>query len=170
MMAYQWVRGSRLSGDAQVVGEELDRIAAEHGGSLTPEVVLDAARPEGALLHDRGGFEWRDEAAAEAHRLNQARYLIRSIQIVVSHPEPQAIRAYVAVRQEEPELPEAPATASTIYVPTETALKEPVLRDQVLHQAYSELQQWANRYRRFKEFGQLLDAIDAAGQDFGLQE
>lgn len=65
------------------VAKELDRIAkAAPDGVLTPAAVVDAARDESHPLHDR--FEWDDSKAAEAHRLNQARVLIRSVRVVVT--------------------------------------------------------------------------------------
>ena len=54
---------------------ELERIAGEHGGTITAELVLDAARSKKSVLHD-AGFEWNDGKAAEAHRLGQARTLL----------------------------------------------------------------------------------------------
>jgi hypothetical protein len=63
------------------IATELARIAAESDGQLIPARVVDAARDPASPLHDK--FEWDDSKAAEAHRLNQARTLIRSVKMVV---------------------------------------------------------------------------------------
>ncbi len=55
------------------------------GGKLTPEQVLDAARPDESPLH--GFFEWDDSAAAEAYRIEQARELIRRVRIEITYQE-----------------------------------------------------------------------------------
>jgi hypothetical protein len=63
------------------IATELARIAAESGGQLIPARVVEAARNPDSPLHDR--FEWDDSAAAQAHRLHQARTLIRSVKMIV---------------------------------------------------------------------------------------
>ena len=65
--------------NADVAGNELARLTKKHG-ALTPDVVVEDARPEDAALHPV--FEWDDFKAAEAHRRQQARTLIRSVQVV----------------------------------------------------------------------------------------
>ncbi len=53
----------------------------ERGGRLSPEDVLRSAASTNSPLHDY--FEWDDSAAAQKHRLEQARQLIRSVRVVV---------------------------------------------------------------------------------------
>jgi hypothetical protein len=68
----------RPSLDAQIVGEELERIQSVHG-VIDPHVVVDESRPEDSALHEC--FEWQDEIAAEKWRVEQARALVRSVEI-----------------------------------------------------------------------------------------
>ena len=56
------------------------RDICEERGRLTPEVVVEEARPTGHPLHHR--FEWDDEAAGSAWRWHQAHDLIRSFEWV----------------------------------------------------------------------------------------
>lgn len=56
---------------------ELRRLAAENGGILKPEAVVDAARDDESPLHSQ--FEWDDTEAAAAYRLYQARHLIARV-------------------------------------------------------------------------------------------
>lgn len=90
-MKFQYKPGSRYSVPAEVVGKELETIKGE--GRLTPGAVVDAARPEDSPLHKL--FEWDDAKAAEAHRLSQARGLIRCVQVVVESSEPTPLFVHV---------------------------------------------------------------------------
>ena len=65
--------------DPQRIGEALAEIAAGAEGHLTPHATVDAARDPRHALHPH--FEWNDEVAAEAYRLDQARSIIRMIRI-----------------------------------------------------------------------------------------
>lgn len=73
------INGPRPSIDAQIIGEELQRIESQHG-LIDPHVVLDASRSDDAPLHDH--FEWDDAVAGEKWRLEQSRALIRSVEII----------------------------------------------------------------------------------------
>lgn len=48
-------------------------------GRVTPEAVVEAAKPEDSVLH--GLFEWNDGVAAHYYRIDQARTLIRSVRV-----------------------------------------------------------------------------------------
>jgi len=63
----------------EVAGKELERIHSEHG-TLRAQIVVDEARPKEAPLHP--AFEWDDSVAAEYYRREQARSLIKTVQIV----------------------------------------------------------------------------------------
>lgn len=91
---YQFRESSAVRGvDAQTVGEELERIHAQHG-VLQASVVVDEARPEDAPLHP--AFEWRDKIAAEQYRVWQARNIIKSVEVVVQvDGKPEASPVYV---------------------------------------------------------------------------
>lgn len=65
----------------QAALDELNRIAKEGGGRITPAAVVAHARDPASPLHHL--FEWDDRVAAEQHRLEQARTLLRSCQVVV---------------------------------------------------------------------------------------
>lgn len=51
-------------------------------GRLTPDVVLAHAQAPTHPLHDR--FEWDNEKASHQYRIEQARALIRSVQVVIT--------------------------------------------------------------------------------------
>lgn len=74
---------------------ELQKIATANGGVLVPEHVVEAARDENHPLHKQ--FEWDDEEAARAWRIEQARGLIRSVTLKV-HTETVTVDAPFYVR------------------------------------------------------------------------
>ena len=95
---------------AEVVGTELQRIYDERG-ELKPEAVVEQARPTVSSLHS--AFEWDDTAAAEEHRKNQARQLIRVVALVPDPRKAEAmppVRAFVSVSK-----PDAPRVLDAPY-------------------------------------------------------
>lgn len=150
-MVYQWKDSARVSIDAQKAGERLELIE-QRNGQLTPELVLADAEKKSSPLHD--GFEWNNSAAAEAYRIDQARYLLRSIVIVTDDKEEEevsTIRAFVNVSVGEED--------GKSYITIGHAMSDPDLRRQVLARAYRELQQWADRYHQLEEFASVRSVI-----------
>lgn len=150
-MIYQWKPEARVRVDAQVAGIEMERLRVLHNGRLERNLVLEAARSPLNPLHSE--FEWDDYRAAEAHRLDRAGYLIRSIQVVV-HEQPinGPVRAFVSVTRDE----------DRAYTSVSHALADPMLRQQVLEAALRELEAWRNRYAELVELAQIFAAIDGA--------
>jgi len=140
---YKAVPGSRVSdADARVVGPELERIGRANG-DLTPEEL--ASSP----LHKF--FEWSDRRAAQKYRLEQARHLIRSVQIkIVGERTPVEVRAFVKVER---------ATANG-YMPTVKAFSRADYRAQVLTRALEELNVWQQRYAALQELAGVFTEID----------
>ena len=77
-VVYSYKAGARQKIPAQAVGEELESIRVRDGG-LKTDAVVDAARPDTAVLHP--AFEWDDFNAAESFRKIQARTLIRQVRV-----------------------------------------------------------------------------------------
>jgi hypothetical protein len=77
------------------VQTELDAIKKANG-KITPELLLEAAKSSASLFHDY--FQWNDKIAANQHRLEEARYLLRHIEIrVVTNGEVKVSRAYEVI-------------------------------------------------------------------------
>lgn len=151
-MIYQWKPKSSIPIDPQAAGERLEALRVHNNGILTPRAVVDDARPEGAVLHD--AFEWDDSVAAEKFREDQARYVLRSITVVmqVSEPEaPKPMRAFVSVTQED----------QRSYTSVSVALSDADLRQQVLAQAMRDLLAWREKYKELEELSVIFAAIDA---------
>jgi hypothetical protein len=65
----------------------------DRDGKLTPEQVVAEAADSSSPLHDK--FEWDDAVAGHLYRLEQARGLIRKVQVVVEQTQ---VRAFVHLR------------------------------------------------------------------------
>lgn len=140
--------------DANLVGNHIEMLRKEQHGELTPEDILKDARNPNSPLHSF--FEWDDGLAAEQHRLQQARGLIRAVVAVYLPDEPQekqvVIRAKAYTHINEPTVPH--------YRETSHALSQKKTRQMVLQRAWKELQGWRNRYKDLKEFADLIEVID----------
>lgn len=66
----------RITSEVIVALAELEIV-----GRFAPNDVVEAARDEDSPLH--AFFEWDDSLAAEAHRVEQARRLIRSVRVEI---------------------------------------------------------------------------------------
>ena len=115
MAKHKWTMVRKT--DPDVAAKELARIRKEEG-TLTPEAVVDAARPEDAPLHEE--FEWNDSEAAEKYRRQQARTMIRCLVRLETNTTPPH-RVYTHVKQEGAKRAEY---MPTVTVATKTALLE----------------------------------------------
>lgn len=75
-IVYGWKPGARMTGDAQKVGQALERL--EGADALT---IVQAAKPKSSPLHT---YIWSvgDKKAAYEYRCHLARHLVRSVVIV----------------------------------------------------------------------------------------
>jgi hypothetical protein len=83
----------------QVIGEALDVVRKEAGGTLEPKRVVNAARNLSNPLHQH--FEWDDTVAAESYRIDQARTIIRIVRIVDESVKEGTTRAFVSINTEK---------------------------------------------------------------------
>jgi hypothetical protein len=152
VVRWAWRENLSLRFDAQVVGEELTRIARSLGrkvDGLTAEDVINASREPGTVLHE--AFEWDNDVAGESYRLEQARRLIRGIGFEVVHDgirEVRIGRVNVTVSGER------------VYVFTPRAVREVELRRQMLDDATKGLEAW--RARNIDLAGQANDKATLA--------
>jgi hypothetical protein len=92
---------STKSVTAQSIGETFEKIRSENGSDIfTAQQVVDEARPENHPIHPC--FEWDDWEAAEAYRRDQARSLIRRIEVQYPDTE-QTEPAFVHVKVLSPD-------------------------------------------------------------------
>lgn len=159
-MQYTWQKAARsVSGlDAQAIGQEIEALGGRDG--VAPADLVEAARNPGSAMHSY--FEWDDAKAADAYRVQQARYLLRSIEVVIREEHPP-IRAFHAVVVEDgPEGDDDGGDKPRRYVPVSVVAADEALRRQVIEAALAELQGWRKRYAQYRELEQIGAAIDAA--------
>lgn len=133
---------------------ELTGVYQTHG-ELTPQIVVDEARPIDAPLHHR--FEWDDAAGAEQYRLIQAARLIRSVRIEYTTPnsdEKKFIRAFSSLHESgEPE--------RQGYAPTEEILENEITRRILLRNMERDIAVLKKRYGHLSEFASMMQAAIA---------
>lgn len=66
----------------EAIAARLEKLQAANNGILTPQAVVDDAKNPKSPLH--GEFEWDVKKAAEAHWLDRAREIIRSVRVVIT--------------------------------------------------------------------------------------
>jgi hypothetical protein len=83
--------------DPRAVRKTLEEIRQAHPeGLLVMDAVVEAARDESSPLH--AYFNWNIEEAAYQHWLNQARTLVRTIEVIMpDDPEETLIPRYVSL-------------------------------------------------------------------------
>ena len=135
------------------IEEALRRVKKDdQDGILTAEAVVEAAKdPESPLHHQ---FEWDDSAAAHAHRLNQARQLIRTVVIRENH---QPARRYVNVR-----VTLAGGAVRRGYVDRDRALADDALFEQVVEQCRRIIRQQREKLYGFERARGLVGKLDEA--------
>lgn len=151
---YQWRPGSRYTGSAQEVGEELERIAGASGLQADPDTVVRAAEPDEAPLHPY--FEWDRDKAAHEHRKDQARKLIRSIHVVEGPgPDKTPNLAFIHVR---------PAQSRPCYMTSARAIGDDELMKRSLADCMGLLKGISKRFgflaKLRPDLARIFDAID----------
>lgn len=144
-------KGSHLKDeDARIIA---DYVENECDGAISAEQFVEQAKDEWSPLHPY--LEWDDTVAAHKHRLDQARWMLRSIVVADGSAPGEKIRAFHRVTLSDPVVTEA-------YVSHQIVWQKPELIDQVINQAYRELRSFASKYRIYKELEPLVKAVEEA--------
>jgi hypothetical protein len=129
---------------AQKIGTALAQIAEQQKGRLTPPAVVEAARSNRHPLHQY--FEWDNDVAAEAYRLDQARTLIRSVAVVDDNEDSKP--AYLSISDK----------AGTSYRAVEEVLDSAELQSAVLAAAERDLIAFEKRYRQLQDICEIISS------------
>jgi len=148
-----WRSSSKISLDPELVFDELTKIADKNGGSLFPEAVVAAAKSRRSPLHTV--FQWDDDVAANLFRVDQARHLIRSVEVTYVELPEAPVRAFHIQRIEEVDGSERNA-----YWNTDEILSDPDTRIDLLERAISDLKAVRQRYRVLTELSEVFSEID----------
>lgn len=153
-MIYRWREGTRVKNlKPYVAAKEINRLSKKLHRGVRPHDLLESARDPASPLH--AAFEWDNTVAAEKWRLSQASCILVSIEIVekddAGKDKFEPVRAFVRTQRGE----EKPS-----YQPIAEAMADSVTRAQVLKVAKAEAKSWAQRYKRYEEFANVVAAID----------
>lgn len=151
----RWKQGSRCKGSAEATYKRLEKVRKWSGGVLSAGATLEDARKPSSPLHKQ--FQWDDSIAAEEYRMDQARYLIRSIEVVYeAAPNVPAQRVYVSTTQPETRGEQERKVFRTV----EETLKDPVARDELLGNAIRDALTFRKKYHMLSELGMIFKALD----------
>lgn len=140
---------------AQKAGERLKEIE-NRDGSITPQAVVEDARPEGSLLHPV--FEWDDEKAAEAYRIHQAGNFIRCI-VVVPEKENEVkepVKLFINANPTD----DGQKRVGT-YINFHSAMENPASRSVILSNAKHEMLLFKKKYSQLTELSKVFEAINS---------
>lgn len=140
---YIFKQGSFIKANAQVAGEQCERLASE--GRLTAKELVNENRPKDAPLH--GAFEWCDKVAGELYREHQARHIMNCLLIVKENAEP--VRVLLNIERQSAE-----------YKHIDAILQSEDDTRKMLKMAMSELEWFEKKYRQLKELVEVFEAID----------
>lgn len=126
--------------------ESLLREVRERRGLLTPQNVVEEARPEDHPLHSH--FEWDDQVAGHEFRIIQARTLIRRVTVTKVTPDdlPLKVRTFHSVA--------GPAGRS--YEPIEEIVEEPITMRILLSQMRRDFAALKRRYAHMAQFYDMI--------------
>ena len=133
---------------------ELERIRIDHG-DLSSSAVVDESEPEDAVLHDQ--FTWDDSKAGRNWRLEEARRLIRVVQVETSQGERHSLYEHV------PLIVKGEGAYQTIEVLTSRPDLYALALEEALR-ALSSAQERVNGLRRYAEEGDRMGIIVLAVQ------
>lgn len=149
MIKYSFAEGAILTfknakkASPQKIGETLSRLGVENDGKLETEKVVAEAKSVGSPIHKH--FEWSDKVAAHAHRLEQARSLIRSI-MIFRDDRPEPVIAWRSITD----------AGKTAYRSAGDILTSERLQLALLKSAVRDLEAWENRYNQLVDFCEMV--------------
>lgn len=145
--------------DATKAHKALEAIRTKNNG-LTDDNVLAAACNKGHVLNK--WFEWDDSVAAAVHRRDQARLLIRSLEVTYIDAPGIKTRVYEVEHKSRPQDPQR-----TVYTTTEEVLANPESRDRLIAEAIKAAMQFRRRFKMLHELDGLMIEIDKVVEKMG---
>ncbi len=140
--------------DAQLIGQILEGLE-DRDEMFKARKVLEHARDPRSPLHKY--FEWDDNKAAEAYRLEQAGRLVAfvTIEVVDASGNKKRERAYHSIT-----ISEADGSKKRGFMSIRRIKQESDLQEQLVQRALQTLRVWRDMYHRFQRFHELIVCID----------
>ena len=132
---------------------ELEELRAASAGFLKPEDVVERARSPNSALHRY--FEWDNNDAAEAFRLQQARQVVRAVvrYLPAANRQPLAVRAYLSLPSDR--------AAGRGYAATVDILDDDARLAEAMRQLERDVLALEKRYGAFAQLRPALAAMTA---------
>jgi len=131
----------------------IDMLEKKYNGRLSPQDIVREASRERSPLYD--WFDWSDDSAGEKWRLHQARLLLNSITVKVMFEKGEkSYRKYLNVKVKQD------GEWKRFYVETDTVLKTPSLKEQILQRAINEALYWKQTYQDYLELESIFKSVD----------
>ena len=143
--------------DHDKIRAELNALTID--GVLHPQAVVDFARNPATALHSQ--FTWDDAEAAEAHRLEQARRVIRVFVVVEPAGDPTPVRAFVSLTTDRKQ---GGGYRRTVDVVSDADHYAQMLRD-----ALAEISALERKFERIRELRPVWLAAERVRSDGGKQ-
>ncbi len=146
------VAGSRVkAADAQVIGTRIMQLSNGEG-KVTPDQMVADARNDASPLHRF--FEWDDHKAADVQRLERARHLVASVEIVMQYEDGERtlVRGFHSVV----------INGERGYAPAAIVFSSGDLSRQVSERARRELEGWRKRFGVYQRLSPELAKAHAA--------
>ncbi len=156
---YSWWDGYARTVDANVVGAVVEHLEEENG-KVTKEDFLDVSRPEDSPTHEL--FEWDDNKAAEAYRLDQSRHIINALRVVYTNKEDVETKVPAFIRT-------SPPKANPVYENIHSALQNEGKREIILNRLRGELDAFIIRNQHIEELADLLAEASEKARKRGKQ-
>ena len=143
----------KLAQNYNIYKQELEKLEKKYNGMLAPQDIVREAYKEKSPLHD--WFDWNDDSAGEKWRLHQARLLLNSVRVkVMFEGGKKSYRKYLNVRVKQN------GGYKRFYVETNTVMKTPNLKEQILLRAINEANYWKRTYDDYQELEGIFQSID----------
>lgn len=155
---YEW--SYQVKADPNKVGAEIEEIAEENEGQVTPRDLVEKASNRKSEMHVL--FEWNNDKAAEKYRDTQAQYILRNLRIRVvesqaaeTGPKEFVLRSMINVKVLE----------ERFYSPLSVVLRDDEQRQYALKDLRDSLMAWRSKSAMFTEFAGIHAAIDRLFSD-----
>jgi len=147
--AIVWKEGTRFKCAPEVAARAVSAAQGAHQDSTCQaQELVDLARDEDSPLHD--DFEWDDAVAAELHRCETARAMIRGLAVIVEDGTVEPLFCHIRVGD------------TSGYMPTRLAIKREDTRECLLEQACRDARAFQNKYAQLEEMASVVRAIAGA--------
>jgi hypothetical protein len=157
-------QGSGMKGGqkaAKIVAETLQQITSRHRGELRPADVVKEAKRRQSPLHPY--FEWDNTKAAQQYRLEQARDLIRSVEVVIVDHTPDGPKE-VTVHRKFPNLQEGGRRGTSPYRDMNAVMENEDMTEMLVQRALEDLEIFKARYQHLKQLKGVITEIDRAAK------